>query len=471
VLVVLPSANYGLHGEVAAARMLSARLESPPRSAPASRDRRLPKATGPPRASRQLGNEPAGTALPGAPALGGPRMTAPALATFTPASEVHGRYDTLVVGAGFAGAVIAERLASQCGQRVLVIDRRDHIGGNAFDYYDQSGVLCHRYGPHIFHTQSVKVWSYLSAFTRWRPYEHRVLARVREQLVPLPINRHTINLLYGLALTTDGEVAEFLARRAEPRERVLTSEDTVVAKVGRELYELFFRGYTRKQWALDPSQLHASVCARIPIRHNTDDRYFTDRYQAVPADGYTAMFARILEHPRIDVALNVAYDDLRAEVDHDHLVYTGPIDAFFGYRFGQLPYRSLRFEHEVHLTPGGELVQPAASINFPDEAVAWTRQSHGYSTIAIEYPLSDGEPYYPIPRPENRELYKRYEALAERDDAVTFVGRLARYQYLNMDQVVGQALATFERLVLEGRAAQPSAAPGSNGRAQESSAA
>jgi UDP-galactopyranose mutase len=380
---------------------------------------------------------------------------------------VHqGSYDTLIVGAGYAGSVLAERLAKRCGHQVLVVDRRSHIAGNAFDYYDETGVLCHRYGPHVFHTQSEKVWEYLSQFTDWRPYEHRVLAKVDDRLVPMPINRDTLNRLYGLELANDDEVADFLAKRAEPRERLETSEDVVVSKVGRELYETFFAGYTRKQWALDPSQLHASVCGRIPVRHNRDDRYFTDRFQAIPAKGYTAMFERILDQPGIAVSLETTFEEVRSEVDYRHLVYTGPIDAYFGYCFGPLPYRSLHFEHRVHETPDGGLVQPTGAINFPAETVPWTRttefrhltgQVSGYSTIAVEYPRSEGDPYYPIPRPRNRELYKRYEALARQEQGVTFVGRLARYQYLNMDQVVAQALATFDRLVAAGTVKAPEA--------------
>jgi UDP-galactopyranose mutase len=247
------------------------------------------------------------------------------------------RYDTLVVGAGYAGSVMAERLASQRGQRVLVIDRRDHIAGNAYDYHDEHGVLVHRYGPHIFHTNAMKVVDYLSQFTDWRPYEHRVLANVDGMNVPMPINRTTINMLYGLGLEADEEVERFLADRAEPVDYIRTSEDVVVAKVGRELYEKFFRGYTRKQWQRDPSELHSSVCARIPIRTNTDDRYFTDAWQKMPADGYTAMFERILDHPGITVATSTDYYDVKDEIDYDHLVWTGPIDGFFDYRFGALP--------------------------------------------------------------------------------------------------------------------------------------
>jgi len=367
------------------------------------------------------------------------------------------RYDTLVVGAGYAGSIMAERLASCCGQSVLVIDRRDHIAGNAYDYVDDHGVTVHAYGPHIFHTNAERVVEYLSRFTDWRPYEHRVLANVDGQLLPIPINRTTVNQLYGLDLETDDDVDAFYNERAEPIDLVKTSEDAVVARVGRDLYERFFRGYTRKQWERDPSELHASVCARIPLRTNTDDRYFTDWHQAMPADGYTTMFRRILDHPNIEVSLGVDFFEVRDEIDYGHLVYTGPVDRYFDYRFGALPYRSLEWDLVNEPTPDGGLSQPTGSINFPSEHVPHTRKTefrhltgqsqHGSSTIAVEYPRSEGDPYYPIPRDDTRALYKQYEQLAAELRNVTFVGRLARYQYLNMDQVVAQALATFDRLV------------------------
>ncbi|WP_246844900.1 UDP-galactopyranose mutase [Altererythrobacter sp. TH136] len=360
-------------------------------------------------------------------------------------------YDVLIVGAGFAGAVMAERFASQEGKRVLVVDRRPHIAGNAYDKLDDAGVLIHQYGPHIFHTNSAEIFDYLSQFTSWRPYEHRVLAQVDDQLVPMPINRTTLNMLYGLDLKSDADVEQFLAARAEPLETIETSEDVVVAAVGRELYETFFRGYTRKQWGLDPSELDRSVTARVPTRTNTDDRYFTDRYQFMPANGYTAMFERMLDHPNIDVLLGTDYREIRDIYPHAHLVYTGPIDEFFDHRFGKLPYRSLRFEHE---TLEQEWYQETGTVNYPDEAVPFTRiseykyltgQDHPCTSVTREYPAAEGDPYYPIPRPENQELFKRYEALARARTDVTFVGRLATYRYYNMDQIVGQALASFRR--------------------------
>ena len=369
----------------------------------------------------------------------------------------HGdSFDVLVVGAGYAGSVIAERLATQTEQRVLVVDRRDHVAGNAYDYHDEHGVLVHRYGPHIFHTTSAKVVDYLSQFTDWRPYEHRVRSRVDGKLLPIPINRTTVNELYGLSLETDAEVTAFYDDRAESVAHVRTSEDVVVSKVGRELYEKFFRGYTRKQWQRDPSELHASVTARVPTRTNADDRYFTDWFQQMPADGYAAMFERILADPRIEVRLDTDFADVRDEVQYSHLVYTGPIDAYFDHRFGALPYRSLEFEVRNVATPDGGLVQPVAIINEPSEDVPYTRtteyrhmtgQTHSSSSLHLEYPRSEGDPYYPIPSDDARALYRRYQAVAERESDVTFVGRLARYQYLDMDQVVGQALSAYAKLV------------------------
>jgi UDP-galactopyranose mutase len=361
-------------------------------------------------------------------------------------------YDYLVVGAGFAGSVLAERLASQLGKRVLVVDRRPHIAGNAYDEHDAAGVLMHRYGPHIFHTNAPDIAAYLSQFTQWRPYEHRVLGAVAGQLTPIPINRTTLNMLYGAGLTTDAEAQAFLEGRAETLGVIRTSEDVVVSKVGRELYELFFRGYTRKQWGLDPSELDKSVTSRVPTRTNTDDRYFTDSFQAMPLHGYTAMFAKMLDHPNITVRTGVEFEDVRREAAYDQLIYTGPIDEFFDHRFGKLPYRSLTFRHETLEQPW---FQAVGTVNYPDEATAYTRiseykhitgQESPRTTITYEYPSAEGDPYYPIPRPENQALFKRYEALALQQQDVHFVGRLATYKYYNMDQVVAQALAAFRRI-------------------------
>jgi UDP-galactopyranose mutase len=358
-------------------------------------------------------------------------------------------FDYLIVGAGFAGSVMAERLARGSGRRVLVIDRRPHIAGNAYDHLDDAGVRVHRYGPHVFHTNSREVFDYLGRFTAWRPYEHRVLASIADQLLPLPINLDTVNRLYGLALTTP-ELAQHFAALAVPRDPVRTAEDAIVSKVGHALYELFFRNYTRKQWGLDPSELDASVTARVPIRTDRDDRYFTDMYQAMPRDGYTAMFERMLDHPNIEVRLGTDYRDVAGSVDRDALIYTGPIDEFFEHRFGRLPYRSLRFHHA---TLDCARYQPAAVVNYPDQRdytriteFKWlTGQDHPRTSIAYEYPCADGEPYYPVPNPASAALYQRYRALADATPGVHFVGRLATYRYYNMDQVAAQALTLYAR--------------------------
>jgi UDP-galactopyranose mutase len=359
-------------------------------------------------------------------------------------------FDYLVVGAGFSGAVVAERLASQLGKRVLVIDKRPHIGGNTYDFYNEDGVLVHRYGPHIFHTSSQKVVDYLSLFTEWRPYEHRVLAQVDGKLLPIPINLDTINRLYDLNLDSDG-MEKFLAARIEARTEIRTSEDIVVSRVGRELYEKFFRNYTRKQWGLDPSELDSSVAGRIPVRFDRDDRYFSDSFQAMPLDGFTRLFERMLGHPNIKVLLSTDYREVINSYPSTKVVYTGPIDEFFDYRFGRLPYRSLRFEHQTH---DKDQFQPAAVLNYPNdhhytritEFKHLTGQKHAKTSIVYEYPTDDGEPYYPIPRPENAALYERYRALASAKESVYFCGRLANYRYFNMDQVVAQALHIYRNI-------------------------
>jgi UDP-galactopyranose mutase len=369
------------------------------------------------------------------------------------------RTTALVVGAGFAGGTVARELAD-AGCKVRIIDKRPHIAGNAFDEVDAHGVLVHNYGPHIFHTNSERVWNYLARFTEWRPYEHRVRGVVNGRSYPFPINRDTLNQLYALDLDEAGAVA-FLERVREPQDQVRTSEEVVLNSVGRDLYEKFFLNYTRKQWGVEPAELKAGVAARIPVRTNTDDRYFTDTFQAMPRDGYTKMFECMLDHPNITVELGVDFSDVREQGGFGHVVYTGPIDAYFGHCYGPLPYRSLRFEHE-HL-PDVAQFQIVGTVNYPNEH-AYTRitefkhltgQSHPGTSIVREYPQAKGDPYYPIPSDENEALFKRYEALAEAEPNVTFVGRLAQYRYFNMDQVVAAAL-TAARDLIDARALQSS---------------
>lgn len=359
-------------------------------------------------------------------------------------------FDYLIVGAGFAGSVLAERLASDCDKKVLICDRRPHIGGNAYDHYNEQGLLVHKYGPHIFHTNSSEVFEYLSRFTEWRPYEHRVRASVDGMLVPIPINLDTINTLYGTHFSSF-EAERFLASLAEPKETVANSEDVIVAKVGRELYKKLFRGYTRKQWGLDPSELDACVVGRVPVRTNRDDRYFTDTYQAMPLHGYTRMFENMLDHPNIKIVLNADYRDLIEDISFREMIYTGPIDEFFDYRFGKLPYRSLEFKHEVK---DMEFYQSAPVVNYPNEH-PYTRvtefkyltgQKHAQTSIVFEFPRSEGDPYYPVPRQQNYEIYDQYKALAQSTPGVYFAGRLATYKYYNMDQITAQALTLYAKI-------------------------
>jgi UDP-galactopyranose mutase len=359
-------------------------------------------------------------------------------------------FDYLIVGAGFAGSVLAERLARGSNKKVLIIDKRAHIGGNAYDCYDKSGILIHRYGPHIFHTNSEEIFDYLGRFTEWRQYQHRVRACVDGRLVPIPINLDTINELYGLRLDGEG-MKEFLSKVAEKREKIATSEDVVVSQVGQDLYQKFFRGYTRKQWGLDPSELDAQVAARVPVRYNRDDRYFTDSYQAMPARGFTHMFGNMLDHPNIKIMLNTDYHEVIDEIEYETLIFTGPVDEYFDYCYGPLPYRCLEFKHETHNKP---VFQSAPVVNYPNE-YAYTRvtefkyltgQEHPLTSVVYEFPKAEGDPYYPIPRPDNAALYKKYQTLANETPNVHFVGRLATYRYYNMDQVVGQALTLYAKI-------------------------
>ncbi len=364
--------------------------------------------------------------------------------------------DVLVVGAGFAGCVIAERCAS-AGRQVLVIDKRDHIGGNAFDEMDVASVRVHRYGPHIFHTNALHVAEYLSRFTEWRDYEHRVLSCVDDCFYPIPINRTTINKLYGLALDEAG-VAAYLEGAKEKRDRIENSEDVVLASVGHDLCDRFFRNYTRKQWGLDLSQLSSAVAGRIPVRTNDDDRYFTDAFQKMPLEGYTTMFARMLDHPGIRVELGTAFQQIVATVNVSEVFYSGPIDEYYDFCFGRLSYRSLRFEHQ-HMA-GVEQFQPFGTVNYPNdfdftritEFKHLTGQRHSGSSVVREYPQSSGDPYYPVPTPENQERYQQYATLAKTKRNVHFVGRLAEYRYYNMDQVVAAALKMAEDVITMRRA-------------------
>ncbi len=362
-------------------------------------------------------------------------------------------WDYLIVGAGYAGAVLAERLASQCDASCLVLDRREHIAGNAHDHYDAAGVLIHTYGPHYFRTNSDRIRDYLSQFTEWHPVEYRILSWTEGRYWQFPINLNTFEQLIGRASTSE-EMEATLAEWRQPIESPRNSEEAIVSQVGQRLYEMFFKNYTRKQWKLDPKDLDASVCGRIPIRTNRDDRYLSDKFQALPKEGYTAMFRKILAHPKIKLQLGTDFREARKELRYRHLIYTGPIDEYFDHCYGPLPYRSLRFEPE---TLNQEYFQPAMQVNYPNdhdftrivELKHATGQQLPVTTIVREYPDDFGpgkEPYYPIPAPDAKALYQQYAARAALEQGVTFVGRLATYRYYNMDQVIGTALNEFDKL-------------------------
>lgn len=360
--------------------------------------------------------------------------------------------DVLVVGAGLSGCTVARQLAD-AGRDVLVQESRDHLGGNTHDHADDHGVIIQRYGPHIFHTNSDEVLDFLSRFTAWRPYTHRVLARIDDALLPFPINRQTINRLYGLNLDADG-VRAFLARVRVPRPDARSSEDVLLAAVGADLYARFFRDYTRKQWGLDASELEPEVAARIPVRCDDDDRYFTDKHQCMPLSGFTALAQRLLDHPRIRIETGLTFAPNQHRSRARLVVYTGPLDAWFAASLGKLPYRSLRFEHRHDATH--EHLQSVAVINHPSPDVPWTRvtefkhltgQVCAGTSLVREIPQADGDPYYPIPTAANRALAARYRALAEQERDVVFVGRLAQYRYFNMDQAVAAGLTAARKIL------------------------
>jgi len=363
------------------------------------------------------------------------------------------QFDYLIVGAGFAGAVLAERLASQLGKTCLVIDRRRHIAGNAYDVFTDTGVLIHQYGPHYFRTNSDRIKDYLSQFTEWHPVDYKILSWTNGRYWQFPINLNTFEQIVGHPSNSE-EMEEYFAKRRVPILNPVNSEEVIVSQVGYELYEMFFKNYTRKQWNLDPKELDASVCGRIPIRTNRDDRYLAEKFQALPRAGYTRMFERILDHPNIKLLLQTDYREVLPHVRFGHMIYTGMIDEYFEFKFGHLPYRSLRFEVE---NLDREFFQPAMQVNYPNdhdytrivEIKHATGQQTKVTSIVREYPekFEPGrEAYYPVPNPAARAIYQQYAELAANEKNVSFIGRLATYKYYNMDQVVGMALAEFDSL-------------------------
>ncbi|MGB4658555.1 MAG: UDP-galactopyranose mutase [Mobilitalea sp.] len=356
----------------------------------------------------------------------------------------------VIVGAGLAGLTMAERIANVLNEKVLVIEKRNHIGGNVYDSYNDDGILIHNYGPHIFHTNDHGVYEYLSEFTKWNDFWHRVLTYVDGNLVPMPITVETINKLYNLNLDCS-QVEEFLKNQAVEIKEIKTSKDVALSKVGQDIYEKIFETYTKKQWGVDPAELDTSVISRIPIRLNRDTRYFNDKYQGMPTHGYAKMCEKMIANKNIKIMLNTDYQEVIKDITYETLIYTGSTDEFFKYRHGKLSYRSVNFVFETH---DKQEYQEAPVVNYPNEydytriteykKLTW--QQHNKTTIGKEFPCAEGEPYYPFPTKDCKEQFALYEEDMKKESNVIFLGRLAEYRYYNMDAVIRRAIDTFESL-------------------------
>ena len=372
----------------------------------------------------------------------------------------------LVIGCGLSGAVLAERFASR-GHKVDILEKRDHIGGNCFDYVDDNGILVNKYGAHLFHTNEDKVIDYITRFSEWVPYEHKVVGNVDNTLVPIPVNINTVNSLFPeeIQISNEEDMTAWLQNETKNCNvsnsnsgRPANGEQAALNRVGQRLYEKIFYHYTKKQWDKYPIELDGSVLERIPVRTNFDDRYFTDKYQALPKRGYTKFFETLLESSNITIQLNCKDDLFFTKLnDYDLVFYTGPIDHYFhNSGYPKLEYRSINFESETIDTPNGSTFQSNSVVNYPGYDVPFTRiveykhflnQVSDKSTIVREYSTDEGEPYYPVPNQANRDLYESYKALADKIDNVHFVGRLANYKYFNMDQAILNALDIFENII------------------------
>ena len=365
------------------------------------------------------------------------------------------QHDIIIIGAGISGAVLAERYAS-IGKKVLVIEKRNHIAGNCYDYIDENQILVSKYGAHLFHTNDEKVWEYVNFFSDWYDWEHKVIARVDGKTVPIPVNIDTVNTLFDSNISNEEEMANWLNHNRVPFEKPANGEEAVLNRVGMELYEKMFKHYTKKQWDKYPQELDASVLERIPVRSNYDDRYFSDKYQALPKGGYTKLFEKILAHPNIEVLLNTDYFDIKDQLaGHEKLFYTGPVDRYFEFKHSlieKLEYRSINFVSETHEL---EFFQENSVVNYPGTEVGFTRiieykhfgnQQSAKTTVVKEFTVDEGEPYYPVPNPRNQEIYAKYKAEADQLLDVYFVGRLANYKYFNMDQAFKNALDLFHEL-------------------------
>lgn len=365
------------------------------------------------------------------------------------------KVDILIIGAGISGATLAERYAN-AGKKVLIIEKRDHIAGNCYDHYDQNGILVSKYGAHLFHTIDDEVWEYVNRFAEWYPWEHRVIARVDGKTVPIPVNISTVNILFDEKLETEDDMKQWLEQNRLSFDQPTNGEEAVLNRVGPVLYDKMFKHYTKKQWDKYPAELHASVLERIPVRSNYDDRYFSDKYQALPKGGYTKVFESMLDHPNITVLLNTDYFDVKDQYEgYEKLFYTGPVDRFFEFEeelTEKLEYRSINFVTE-HID--AEYYQENSVVNYPGREVDFTRiveykhfgnQKSDKTSIVKEYTVDEGDPYYPVPNEKNQLIYEKYKAKADQLTDVYFVGRLANYKYFNMDQAFKNALDLYKTL-------------------------
>ena len=356
--------------------------------------------------------------------------------------------NVLVVGAGISGCVAARMLAEK-GYEVLLVDRRNHVGGNAYDAKNAAGITIQMHGPHIFHAKDAKVWDFLSRFTGWRYYQHRAMAYVEGRHVPVPINIDTVNQLYGLFHDAESIGRFFEANRA-PIDKPRSLREAVIGRIGEDLYDLLFRNYTKKLWGVDGDALPASLAGRQSARLNRDDRCYAEPYQGIPEHGFAAMFAAMLDHPGIEVRLNCPYRELPDDCKRLSTIYTGCIDEYFGHRFGRLPYRSLRFFYKTY---DYEWHQPVATVNFPNdyefvratEFKHWTRETSKQTTVVYEHPRDEGEPYYPLPTLDARELYQKYAEAAKALKGIHFVGPFGSYRNMDMNHAALETMDVVEK--------------------------
>jgi UDP-galactopyranose mutase len=364
------------------------------------------------------------------------------------------KYEVIVVGAGLSGCVIAEQFANIKHKKVLIVEKRDHIGGNCFDYINEHGIRINKYGAHLFHTNNERVWEYINRFDEWERWEHEVKGSIDNKIIPIPANITTVNMLLNTNLKNEHDMDEWLNKNQVKYNSITNGEEMAKSRVGEQLYEKIFRDYTFKQWNKYPNELRPEVLARIPLRNNFDTRYFNDKYQVLPKYGYTHFFEKLISNDLIDVQLNCDFNNIKDFVKDKVIIYTGPIDHYFN-NYEKLEYRSIDFHIEHHLNMN--YYQTNSVVNYPQMDVGFTRiveykhflnQKSPHTTIVKEFTCENGEPYYPVLNERNIELYKKYQQLAEDDmkiGNIHFIGRLANYKYFNMDEAILNALEYFDK--------------------------